>query len=69
VGIAAGPDGAIWFTGFRSNEIGRVTADGALARYPVPTERAVPYHIAAGPDGALWFTEQDGNKIGRMQHR
>jgi virginiamycin B lyase len=67
VGITAGPDGAIWFCGFGSNEIGRITVDGTVERFPVPTPKSVPYHIVPGPDGALWFTEQEANKIGRLE--
>jgi streptogramin lyase len=67
VGITAGRDGALWFTGFKSGEIGRITVDGTVERFPVPTPKSVPYHIAAGSDGALWFTEQDVNKIGRIE--
>jgi virginiamycin B lyase len=56
----------IWFTGFSSNQIGRITLDGTIERFPVPTSKSMTYHIAPGPDGALWFTEQAGNKIGRF---
>ncbi len=56
-----------WFTGYASNEIGRITVDGVVERFRVPTPKGVPYHIASGPDGALWFTEMDGNKIGRLE--
>ena len=37
VGIAAGPDGAIWFTEQSSNKIGRLTLSGAFTEYPIPT--------------------------------
>ncbi len=69
VGIVAGPDGAIWFTGYGSNEIGRMTLDGVVERFALPTPASVPYHIVTGPDGALWFTEQAGNNIGRLEMR
>ena len=66
-GIAAGPDGALWFTGYSGNSIGRLTTGGALSTFPVPTASAGPYIIAVGSDGALWFTEeQNGNNIGRI---
>ena len=67
LGLAAGADGAIWFTGYNSTEIGRLTPDGELTRLSIPTYAAVPYHIVAGPDGSLWFTEQQGNKIGQIK--
>jgi virginiamycin B lyase len=65
--IALGPDGALWYTEARYNHIARITVDGRITRYPVPTANAVPYGIAAGPDGAMWFTETRGVKIGRIQ--
>src|SRR5580693_6893092 len=65
-GITVGPDGALWFTEVGNNKIGRMTTDGALSEYDVPTANAVPQNIAVSPDGALWFTEQYSNKIGRI---
>jgi len=67
-GIAAGPDGALWFTEYTegANKIGRLTTGGSLTEYTIPTADAVPAGIAAGTDGALWFAEAHGNKIGRI---
>jgi virginiamycin B lyase len=66
-GVAAGPDGAIWFTESNfSNNIGRITTAGAITNYFIPTFRSQPTGIVAGPDHALWFTEASGNKIGRI---
>jgi streptogramin lyase len=67
VGIASGADGALWFTGYDTTAIGRLTTDGVLSKIDVPTYASIPYHIAAGPDGSLWFTEQEGNKIGQIR--
>lgn len=64
VGIVAGPNGALWFTEFSTNKIGRMTTAGVLTEYPV-TGR-VPEVITAAPDGALWFTEFDGINVGRI---
>jgi streptogramin lyase len=64
--IAAGSDGALWFTELGSNRIGRITTTGAITEYPVPTPKSEPYSIAAGPDGNMWFVEFSGNKIGRI---
>src|ERR1039457_940406 len=63
---AAGRDGALWFTEFNSNQIGRITTAGYVTEYPIPTAGSWPIGIVAGPDGALWFTEQLGDKIGRI---
>jgi streptogramin lyase len=65
-GIAAGPDGNLWFTEFNGNTIGRITPAGEITRFPVPTGGGEPDGIAAGPDGNLWFAEYGGDKIGRI---
>jgi streptogramin lyase len=66
-GIAAGPDGAMWFTELRDDHIDRITLSGHVTRYKVPSGGAGPFGITAGPDGAMWFTERRANKIGRIQ--
>ncbi len=67
IGIATGPDGALWFTELRGNKIGRITTAGVLTEYPLPLP-ANPYGITAGPDGALWFTEPNPGEyaVGRI---
>src|SRR5262249_14739944 len=58
--IAAGPDGALWFTENFGNRIGRITTAGVVTNeYTVPTNTSAPSGITAGPDGALWFTESN----------
>ena len=64
--IAAGSDGALWFTEEFKNQIGRITTQGIVTEFPVPTQSSFPYGITAGPDGALWFTELSSQKIGRI---
>ncbi len=64
--IAAGADGAMWFTESDDGKIGRITLGGSIAEYTVPSSGSSPYGIAAGPDGALWFTDQGTNSIGRI---
>ena len=64
--ITVGPDGALWFSGTYSNNIGRMTTAGAFTLFPVPTPDSLPTGIASGSDGNIWFTENYGNKIGRM---
>src|SRR3954447_12838297 len=68
--MAAGPDGALWFTERRGEAIGRVTTSGTVTEFPVPTSTdnplPDPQGIAAGPDGALWFTEQTGDSVDRV---
>jgi streptogramin lyase len=65
-GIAAGPDGNMWFTEFTGDKIGRITPAGDIVEFAVPTADSHPKGIAAGPDGNLWFTESYARKIGRI---
>ncbi len=64
LGIAAGPDGNIWFTEQAAPTIGRSTLSGEMTEFPGLASPAQT--ITAGPDGGLWFTEQGADKIGRM---
>ncbi len=63
-GIAAGPDGNVWFTEFSGNKIGRITSSGSITEYVIPSGGS-PLGIAAGPDGNIWFTTWSG-RIGRV---
>ena len=63
-GIAAGPDGALWFTEGNANKIGRITTAGVFTEYPLSSQLSGAYLITVGPDGALWFTEN--TRIGRI---
>jgi streptogramin lyase len=58
--IAAGPDGALWFTNRTNNSIGRITTGGVVTNY-TGTGISYPDGITAGPDGALWFTNAGSN--------
>jgi streptogramin lyase len=66
VGIAAGPDGNVWFTEFTSGRIGRITPAGSITEFPLSDSSAGPAAIAAGPDGALWFSESLAGRLGRI---
>lgn len=73
LGIAAGPDGNMWFTenpfslggrGPNDSRIGRITPAGVITEFALPGSGRLSGPIVAGADGALWFGE-DG-KIGRI---
>ncbi|MHB8147742.1 MAG: virginiamycin B lyase family protein [Vulcanimicrobiaceae bacterium] len=66
LGIAAGPDGNLWFTEVNASKIGKITTSGTFTEYATPTSGAYPWGIAAGPDGNLWFTEENAGKIGKI---
>ena len=51
MGIAAGPDGNLWFSDVVGNRIGRISTAGTISEFPVPTANSQPLGITAGPDG------------------
>ncbi|WP_199614091.1 virginiamycin B lyase family protein [Paenibacillus alkalitolerans] len=57
--ITTGADGALWFTENQSNRIGRITVDGDIREFPIPSANA-------GPVGAVWFAEEC-SQIGRLK--
>jgi virginiamycin B lyase len=61
-----GPDGNIWFCESNANKIGRLTPQGDLTEFAVPTAQATNFFLTVGPDGNIWFTENDVNQIGRV---
>jgi virginiamycin B lyase len=62
--IIAGADRAFWFEEQDGDKIGRITTEGSITEFTLPTNDIGD--ITAGPDGALWFTERESNKIGRI---
>lgn len=66
-GLGIGPDGkTVWFTGKGTGTVGRITPDGKVQTFALPTVGSVPIYIKAGPDGNMWVTELVGNKIARV---
>src|SRR5262249_57136229 len=66
-GIAAGPDGALWFTDGFAGMIGRIPASATPGNpqgtaFSIPTPNSQPIHITVGPDGALWL-----QRVGRTR--
>jgi streptogramin lyase len=62
--VAAGPDGALWFTDPYGEDVGRITTAGRLTlQSPVAPFQ---YAIAAGADGAMWFVSQGPSRVSRI---
>jgi streptogramin lyase len=73
--IATGPDGNLWFTergrphptgALDVAKVGRITTEGVITEFPVPTLGARPLGITGGPDGNVWFTESMIDKVARI---
>lgn len=68
-GLVVGGDGAIWFHESGANKIGRLTPDGRVTEYAIPTpESTEPRQgfVGVAPDGAVWFTESAADRLGRI---
>ena len=66
-GMGFGLDGkTIWFTGKATGTVGKVTSDGKMTTYVLPTVGSVPIYVRAGNDGTMWVTELVGNAIARI---
>jgi virginiamycin B lyase len=61
-----GPDGNLWFTESIGNKIVKMTLDGHMQEFGVPTPDSGPLTLTLGPDGALWFIERKASKVGRI---
>src|SRR5262249_51451275 len=66
--VVAGPDGNTWGTELTGNKIFRVTPQGAVTEFPIPTFNSRPIVITPAPNGApiLWFSEENGHKVARI---
>ena len=66
-GIAAGPEGNLWFTERSASKIGVINpVTHATSDFATPTASSIPAGITVGPEGNLWFTEEGANKIGEI---
>lgn len=49
-----------------TDRIGRITTDGQVIEFPLPTTGVMASMITTGPDRALWFTLNQTHAIGRL---
>jgi virginiamycin B lyase len=62
VDLCVGPAGALWYTWYGANYIGRMTLSGQAKNFPIPY---TGLQIISGPDGALWYTEAESPALGQ----
>ncbi len=67
--IVDGPDGNLWFTEM-SGKVGRITPQGQVAEFPLPTPvgGSLPTiaGLAAGSDGAMWALDVANAQVDRI---
>lgn len=67
-GIAAAPDGSVWYADAAANVIGHFNATSLnFDTHPLSTANAFPQGLAIDPrTGDIWFTESSDGQIGRI---
>jgi virginiamycin B lyase len=65
-GVALDAGGTVWATLQAANRLVRITPDGQLAEFELPTRAGGPSDVAVDPSGAVWFIELRAGKIGRF---
>jgi len=58
-GVAAGPNGNVWFTEEKLDSVAEVTPQGEVTEYPLGSATC-PKGITLGPDGNLWVAASGG---------
>jgi virginiamycin B lyase len=67
LGLATGSDGNVWFTDYQNGRIGKITTNGDVTLFNIPSYPSNPTAITLGPDGNIWFVETAlTSKIGRI---
>jgi virginiamycin B lyase len=71
--ITTGADGALWFIELNGtidarvvtgNRVGRITVQGQITEFPIPSPTGSPTNVAVGPDRNVWYTK--GAALGRV---
>jgi virginiamycin B lyase len=67
---AVAPDGSLWYTGMRSNTLGRVDPNtGQIREFALRTPGSGPHGLVADKDGNIWFTANYKGYIGKLDPR
>ena len=65
--LAVGPDNRVWYVEWQGDDVGRMTASGAVVEYPVGFAGfSNSFGIAKGGDNRIWFCDPQRNRIGRI---
>ena len=65
-GIAASPDGTVWFTQTTKGNIARITDAGVVTEAKV-VKNSEPFGITVTSNGDPWYTMLEANKIARLR--
>ena len=66
VDIVAGHDGALWFSEYNVDQIGRMTLDGTNTNEYSTAPGSGPYGMTLASDGNVWFAEYNTGQIANI---
>jgi virginiamycin B lyase len=68
--VISDKDGNVYFVEHGGNKISKISSDGLLTEFDIPTgPLATVVYIAVSPDASkIWFTEWDSNRIGYLDN-
>ena len=64
-GVAVDARGTIWATLQGADKLARITSDGHVTAFDIPTRSSGLGDVTVDQHGAVWFLELQANKIGR----
>lgn len=67
LGLAADATGGAWFTDTSTKAISRISPDGTVRSFPLPTPIARLGRLAVAPDGAVWFADVLTASVTKLQ--
>ncbi|HTE70703.1 MAG TPA: hypothetical protein VK942_18405 [Actinomycetes bacterium] len=67
-GIAASPDGTVWFTQTTKGNIAKINNAGVITEAKA-VKGSEPFGITVAPNGDPWYTMMAANKIATLQLR
>jgi streptogramin lyase len=66
VGMAAAPDGTLWFANYGSDTIGEVDATTGTVTSHADANIDGPRSVTVAPDGVVWFTSTENGRLGKI---
>lgn len=67
LGLAVATNGEVWFTDAIAEAVGRLSPDGAVQSFPLPTRITQFGRLAVAPDGSAWFADGWSNSVIRLK--
>jgi virginiamycin B lyase len=67
-GIAAAPDGSMWFAQSLAGNVARITTTGVITEGK-SVKGSEPVGVTVAPDGNPWYAELSADKIAVLQLR